>query len=153
VVEFSDQQWIAAANAVKPGSAHCVMCVERIKVQLRQGIATKPIHDPSCVCDGACDGGCGKSCCGTAVASKPSKGSSCCAKGGDEKKPSWPGPSISALSCKGLKQLLAMAMPPTPPVRVVTLVLPELMPFVPEWPEDAAYSSRSLDAPEPPPRA
>lgn len=153
VVEFSDEQWIAAANAVKPGSAHCVMCVERIKGELRQGIATRPTHDPSCVCDGSCVGGCGKSCCGTAVAGADSKGSSCCAAGGDEEQSSWPGPSMSALSCKGLKQLLTMTLPPAPPMRVIDIILPEPVPFVPEWPRDAEYSSLRLDVPEPPPRA
>lgn len=153
VVEFSDEQWIAAANAVKPGSAHCVMCVERIKGELREGIATKPLHDPSCVCDGSCAGACGKSCCGTAVASNTGKGASCCAKVADEEESSWPGPSFSALSCKGLKQLLAMTLPPAPPMRVIDIILPEPVPFVPEWPRDAEYNSRSLDVPEPPPRA
>jgi hypothetical protein len=74
VVEFSDEQWIAAANAVKPGNAHCVMCVERIKGELRAGVATKPIHDPACVCDSSADRGCGKTRCGTAVASETGGG-------------------------------------------------------------------------------
>lgn len=159
VVEFSDEQWIAAANDVKAGSAHCVMCVERIKGELRRGIATRPDHDAACECAGACDGHCGKtkgSCCESKTAAKPagktSGGASCCAKGGDEKKPSWPGPSISALSCKGLQQLLTMTLPPSPPVQVVDLILSEPVVFVPERPKDVAYPSRTLDVPEPPPR-
>ena len=153
VVEFSDEQWIAAANDVKAGSAHCVMCVERIKGELRRGVATRPAHDPACECAGTCDGHCGKACCETKTAGKSAGGASCCAKGGDEKKPSWPGPSISALSCKGLQQLLTMTLPPSPPVRLVDLILPEPAVFVPERPKDVAYPSRTLDVPEPPPRA
>lgn len=152
VVEFSDEQWIAAANAIKPGSAHCVMCVERIKGELRQGIATRPAHDPACECTGACDGHRGKACCESKTSAKSAGGASCCAKGGDERKSSWPGPSMSALSCKGLQQLLTMTLPPSPPVRVVDFILPEPSAFVPERPKDVAYPSRTLDVPEPPPR-
>lgn len=154
VVEFSDEQWIAAANDVKAGSAHCVMCVERIKGELRRGIATRTDHDPACDCAGACDGHCVKACCETKTAGKSAGGALCTARGEGEKKPSWPGPSISALSCKGLQQLLlTMTLPPSPPVRVVDLILPKLRVFVPERPKGVAYSSRTLDAPEPPPRA
>ncbi len=151
VVKFSDEQWIAAANDVKPGSAHCVLCVERIKGELRQGIATRPIHDPACACEGSCTGDCRKPCCGSGVADQKSKSASCCAKGG-EKKPSWPGPSMSALSCKGLEQLLTMTLPPAPLARVVGFILPEPAAFVPERPKDIAYPSRTLDVPKPPPR-
>lgn len=152
VVKFSDEQWIAASNAIKPGSAHCVLCVERIKGELRRGIATRPTHDPACACAGTCDGHCGKACCETKKAGTPASGASCCAKGGDEKKSSWPGPSISAISCKGLQQLLTLTLPPAPPVRVMDFILPEPAVFVPERPKDVAYPSRSLDVPEPPPR-
>lgn len=152
VVEFSDEQWIAASNAIKPGSAHCVMCVERIKGELRRGIAARPAHDPTCECEGACDGHCGKACCESKTAGKPAGGASCCAQGGDEKKSSWPGPSMSALSCKGLPQLLTMSLPPSPPVRAVAFILPEPAAFVPERPRDVAYPSRTLDVPAPPPR-
>jgi hypothetical protein len=160
VVEFSDEQWIAAANDVKAGSAHCVMCVERIKGELRRGIATRPDHDPACQCAGTCDGHCGQSkvsCCQTKAAAKPAAnkagGAACCARVGDKKKPSWPGPSISALSCKGLQQLLTLTLPSAPPVRVVELILPEPVACVPERPKDVAFPSRTLDVPEPPPRA
>ena len=64
-------------------------------------------------------------------AGKTTDGASCCAKGDGEKKPSWPGPSISALSCKGLQQLLTMTLPPSPPVRMLELILPEPVAFVP----------------------
>jgi hypothetical protein len=153
VVEFSDEQWIAAANAVKPGNAHCVMCVERIKGELRAGVATKPIHDPACVCDSSADRGCGKTRCGTAVASEAGGGGSCCAKDQGNEGPTWPGPSISALSCKGLQTLLAVTLPPSPPIRVVDIIPPKPRPVLPKWPRDVPFTSRSLDVPQPPPRA
>ncbi len=160
VVEFSDEQWIAAANDVKAGSAHCVMCVERIKGELRRGIATRSDHDPACECAGVCDGHCGKSkvsCCETKtaakLAAKTTGGASCCAKDEGDKKPSWPGPSISALSCKGLQQLLTITLPPSPPVRLVEFILPKPTALVSERPKDVPYSSRTLEVPEPPPRA
>lgn len=56
MVKFSDEQWIAAANDVRAGNAHCVMCVERIKGELRRGIATRPEHDAACECGGAAMG-------------------------------------------------------------------------------------------------
>jgi hypothetical protein len=150
--QFSDEQWIAASNEVKPGSAHSVMCVEQIKSELRKGIATRRSDDPTCEPAGACDGLCGTANCETKAVGKSASAASCCAKGGDEKKSSWPGPSISALSCKGLQQLLTMTLPPSPPVRVVDFILPEPAAFVPQRPKVVANSSRTLDVPEPPPR-
>lgn len=145
---------------MKAGSAHCVLCVERIKGALRRGIATRPDHDPACAVAGACDGDCRRakgSCCGSNAAAKPeataARRESCCARGDGEKKPSWPGPSISALSCKGLQQLLTMTLPPPPPARIAEIVLSEPAEFVPWPPKDVVYPSRTLDVPKPPPRA
>lgn len=159
LVEFSDEQWVAAANDVKAGGAQCVMCVERIRGELRRGIATRPDHDPACESAGTCDGhsvNANGLCCERKTAVKPAgkttDGASCCAKGDGEKKPSWPGPSISALSCKGLQQLLTMTLPPSPPVRMLELILPEPVAFVPGRPKDVVYPSRTLEVPEPPPR-
>lgn len=153
VVDFRDEQWIAASNAIKAGSAHCGMCVERIKDELRRGIATRPEHDAACSGGGTCDGQCDKASCETKTMGNPAGAASCCATSGDEKKSSWPGPSMSALSCKGLQQLLTMTLPPSLPMRVVDFILPEPAAFVAERPKDVAFSSRTLDVPEPPPRA
>jgi len=148
-VSFSTDQWIAAANAVKSGSAHCVLCVERVKEQLRRGIATPREGAALCSCDAGCSDGCGKACCDKDGKSQAA-GESCCSK---SKGPSWPGLSISAPSCKGLQQLLMFSLPPAPPMQGVEIILPEPVPFVPERPDDVVCSSRSLDVPEPPPRA
>jgi hypothetical protein len=149
-VRFSDEQWIAASNDVKPGSAHCSLCVEGLKDNLRQGIAMRPLHDPAC--GKACDGRCGKGCCTTAAAGKPAAGSSCCTKAGGSATPSHGGPSISALTCKGLEQLLTITAPPAPPATLAIVTLPEPIPFVPSRPDDEFVASRTLDVHTPPPR-
>lgn len=159
-VEFSDEQWIAAANAVKAGSAHCVLCVERIKGELRRGVTTRPDRDTATGCTGTCDGHCGMAkgiCRESKLAAKPgalaSGGASCCATKGDAAKSTWPGPTVSALSCKGLEQLLTMTVPPSPPGGMVGFILPPPRPQVATWPSDAVHPSRTLDVPAPPPRA
>lgn len=153
-VEFTDEQWISAANAVKPGNAHCSICVARIKGELRQGIATQPAqHARSCECPGACDGLCGKRCCATQPAPQTATGGSCCAARNDVTKPSWPGPVVSALSCKGLQQLLTITLPPPPAVRIAELIPPVPTRSVPERPSDVFATSRCLDVTPPPPRA
>lgn len=153
IAAYSDEQWIAAINSVKPGSAHCELCVERTKDELRQGVATSAEHHHVCDSDGACDGHCGEATSPGIAASKLTIALSCCAKNGASVESRWPGPSMSALACKGLEQLLTMTLPPASPVRVIDLVLPEPTPYVPERPRDVVCSSRALDVPEPPPRA
>lgn len=151
-VEFSDAQWIAAANGVRWGSAHCALCVERIKGELRRGIATRPDHGAGCEGAGRCDDQGGKVCGGTLTAGEPEGGASCCAERDAENARSWPGPRASALSCKGLQQLLTMTLPPTPPVRVVELIVSEPAVLAAGWPSDVEYRTRTLDVAEPPPR-
>lgn len=156
VAQFSDTQWVAAYNDVQPGGAHCTLCVEQIKNELRRGIALRPVNVAACAHGDACDGHCGsdlgKTCGETASTSKPAGGHSGCSKNDDAPHHSWPGPSISAISCKGLQQLLTTTLPPSPPASATCLILPEPTPFVPDRPDDLAYPSRALDVPEPPPR-
>lgn len=147
-VEFDDEQWIAAANEVKSGSAHCGLCVAKLKSELRRGIAARP----ACEWVGECESRGGSSCCEAKGPERVAGGSSCCAASGP-KRASWPRPSMSALSCKGIEQLLVVSLPPAPPVRIVVFLVPEPVVFVPERPKDVAYPSRTLDVPEPPPRA
>lgn len=185
-VEFGDDAWIAAANDVAPGSAHCALCVDGVMDKLRRGVATKSVHhlaragsccggkgpcegacggecsgqcDGTCsgqcdgTCDGQCSGGAAKSCCSTvpvAAPAAPSKPASCCSK----PKPStrWPGPSISAMTCKGLAQLLMTAIPPTTQVKAVGLDLPAPPRVRPQRPVNQRADSRTLEVPAPPPR-
>lgn len=153
VVEFSDEQWIAAANAVKPDSAHCVACVTRVKDELRRGIATRPVHGSSGTCDDAGGDGCGQSPAGTAAAGTAARGASCCAQPGDEKTSPFPGGrSISALSCKGLAQQITMALPPSLPFCIAAFTMPKSTSVAWHWRRHVAYDSRSLEVPAPPPR-
>lgn len=146
-VEFRDEQWIAASNAVKSESAHCALCVGRIKDELRKGIGVPRAKASICSLDAACNSACGDS--ATLDDAEKPAGGSCCSS---DKAGSWPLPSMSPLACKGLEQLLTFSLPPAPPVQIVQMILPEPVAFVPEWPEEPGYASRALDVPEPPPR-
>lgn len=121
-VKFTDEQWIAAANDVTPGSAECSLCVGAVQSKLDRGITTEPA--------------CGES------------DSSCCSQ------PPEPGVrlSMSALACKGIKQILAMSLPPAFQPRVSEwLALPARAMSEP-LPVEAMPLSQTLDAPVPPPR-
>jgi hypothetical protein len=151
---FSDEQWIAAANEVRAGSAHCALCVARIKDELSRGEATARDREGSGV--SACgDGDCGVQCdvAGTSPSGPKAAGGACCSTSPARRGPSWPTPAMSALSCKGKNPLLIASLPPTPPCEAVVILTPEPAPFVPAWPDEVAYASRSLDVPAPPPRA
>jgi len=179
-VEFADEAWIAAANEVAPGSAHCALCVDGVLDKLRRGVATKSVHhlartgsccssdstgkssgqgecggECSGTCDGKCKGACdsraAESCCSMRLDVAPAKSAaSCCSK----PKPStrWPGPTISAMTCKGLAQLLMTAIPPAMQVAVVGLDLPAPPRARPQRPVDQRADSRTLEVPAPPPR-
>lgn len=62
-------------------------------------------------------------------------------------------PSISPLTCKGLKLLLAFALPAAPPLAFASLLPPP--PRLPTFdrPEDDHADTRALDVAAPPPRA
>jgi hypothetical protein len=156
-VHIDDADWIAAANAVKPGSAHCEMCVDRIKNQLKQGIATVGVR-----CErGACDTG-SRSMLARACASshKPeatcSTAASCCSTATKaETKPAIKQSrlSLSAMTCKGLSQVLSLCLPVAPAVKIDEIIIASPTPFVPTPPRETEFCSRSLEVPEPPPRA
>jgi len=163
-VRFTDEQWIAAANAVVPGSATCVLCVEGIRDRLRRGIKTARTAPPeapraagaSCCATGGADAGCGgtiRGGAGLAEACEGGAGSSCCSEADDSAgRAPWTH-FLSGFSCKGLDQLLAFALPVVLPTRVVVIELEEPEAFVPGRPEDVWCASRALEVPEPPPRA
>jgi hypothetical protein len=162
---IDDADWIAAANAVKPGSAHCEMCVDRIKNELKQGIATVgvrqvAVEQGSCCERGACDTG-SRSMLARACASshKPeatcSTAASCCSTATKaETKPAIKQSrlSLSAMTCKGLSQVLSLCLPVAPAVKIDEIIIASPTPFVPLFPADAAWESRVLDTTEPPPR-
>lgn len=134
-VEFSDAEWIAAKNTVrarvaqvsKPVARVSSLCgdvPEREKTRLSSGESADALS-------GCCD----------ALAVDP-----------PEPRVSWVAGTVSAQSCKGLTQLLAFALPVAPRPAVEVVILPEPVPFVPEWPGEAELLSRLLDVPSPPPR-
>jgi len=155
-VEFTDAQWIAAANTVKPGSAHCGSCVEQMKGDLSRGIAMAPIRATMDGDDVECSG----SCCGESLAkseharaqTKGDRPKFCCSSRQSKQDDDW-APGFSALSCKGLNLLLSFSLPPTPPVRMVEFILPEPAPFSGVCTQDSSYRSRTLDVGTPPPRS
>lgn len=164
-VHISDADWIAAANAVKPGSAHCEMCVDRIKTELRQGIVTVGVRQVALEKGSCCElGACGtgtRSMLTRACASndKPdaacSTAASCCSTATKaETKPASKQSrlSLSAMTCKGLSQVLSLCLPVAPAVKIDEIIIASPTPFVPLLPADAAWESRVLDTTEPPPR-
>lgn len=127
-VKFSDDQWIAASNAVSAGSAACAVCVEETRDRLARGIAITPDSVVSEHCS---------ACPGESQARKP---------------PSTTGVTISALACKGVQQILAVSAPPAAPVSVRDAILTPAATPSTAMPQDVGPESRSLEVPEPPPR-
>lgn len=173
-VVFSDEQWIAAANSVKPGSATCGLCVARIKAELRQGKATprqggseRSVASGCCgsksagaggACRAkACDGSCGGSGCDSCGKSEHAEmavsGGACCGGGAKSAvEHGRRGAAISALTCKGLVELLAMTLPTVGFGDVAAWIVPEPAAFVVQPCGEAEFESRNLEVPEPPPR-
>lgn len=153
-VRFTDEQWIAAANAAEAGSAHCVLCVEGIKAELKEGCGKPPalpewsesaaVAAADACCgehSGAADRACGRGDGCTKPASH------------DGAEGTWVGPTLSALSCKGISLHLTHWVPLCPVMGLCADVMPALSPvgMVEVW-RDVAVS-RGLDVDVPPPRA
>lgn len=173
-VVFSDEQWIAAANSVKPGSATCGLCVARIKSELRAGRATprqagsdRSVASGCCgskssgsgaecgvnARDGSCDGsGCVS--CGKGEHAEVGGSTGACCEGGAKSaaEAGRKGAAISALSCKGLVELLTMTLPTVGFGDVAAWIVPEPAAFVFQSSGEVEFESRSLEVPEPPPR-
>lgn len=143
-IEFREEQWLAAANAVKPGSATCGLCVARIKSELRRGVATpRGVRSLASCCDRSAE-----------PPAQPGTGGACsvdarCAEGGRGR---WAGPSLSALSCKRQSSLLTVTLPIAPPASVVEFDVPLAADVEPQRPMNEACDTRVLDVLEPPPR-
>lgn len=151
-VEFSDNKWIAASNAVAPGSAHCELCVPGIKERLRRGIVTASAGRACNQCVKGSGDQCDKGCRLSSASGTGEGAGACCQQAGDTPEPRPLGPSLSALACKKLQLLLAMTVPPAPPCRVADLIPPSSDAVVVEVPADWFHTSRALETPEPPPR-
>ncbi|MBS0190715.1 MAG: hypothetical protein U0573_02335 [Phycisphaerales bacterium] len=119
-VSFSEEDWIAAANDVRAGSAECSVCVEGIKSKLDQGIRTE---GPATEAGAGCE------------AQRPAAGL-----------------SMSALACKGIKQVLAMSLPPFSPMRAEERLAPPARVDAGAIAKESRPASRTLEALEPPPR-
>jgi hypothetical protein len=151
---FSDADRLAAASDVAQDkapsasdSADCPLCIADTK--------SKP--DDSISCATGCSTASAphasasdapSSCCTPAETSSPPLSLDQCPV-----PPSLPLPSISPLTCKGLKLLLAFALPAAPPLAFNSLLPPP--PRLPrhDRPEDDRAPTRKLDTSEPPPRA
>lgn len=134
-VQFSDEQWFAAAKAVRANTAHCLACVPPFKAELARDVVVEP--EPTAAAAGAC--------------CKSEK--SCSESDAEKATPSTrSGPAFSALSCKGMTANMVMATVALPPVSVVGL-----LPRPPVQGAVAILNSRipasiSLNPPTPPPR-
>lgn len=147
-VHYSDEDWIAAANDVAPDSAHCSLCVADIKSKLDDTPRVPPVPVELCRADETELVRC--------HASTEAPASSCCAASDASSPPlpsSLPLPSISPLTCKGLKLLLAFALPAAPPLAFASLLPPP--PRMPTFdvPQDDHADTRTLDITPPPPRS
>jgi hypothetical protein len=154
-VRFTDAQWIAAANAVKPGSASCGACVVRIRGMLAQGIALGVrAHAPD-----------RQACCAAAPARHAAAAPACCAAKSDAHAAAdaAPGalpsstdlPGLSALGCKGASALMLVPTVPAAPAPLVLAIVTLHLPGPPTVVAAAslrAPSDRALDVPAPPPK-
>lgn len=123
---------MAAANLVRPGSAHCLLCVSVIKANLQSGIAMRGARGRVETCEGSCGG------------VKPSA----TAAGASARRV----PVMSSLSCRGMQELLTVTLPPTLPWAVELYTLPQAACLGAFASREVVPSSRALEVPAPPPR-
>ena len=148
VARFSESQWIAAANIVKPGSATCGACVARIQVGLRNGIALAQASSS--------EESAAKACCAKPASSGVE--SDCAVPKLSGKRPDRAseshGACISALGCKGLMPVILIAFVPAMTTTVTIMIVPsgEPAPTRSGWPEQFGRTNRALDIASPPPR-
>ncbi len=132
-LSFTDAQWIAAANAVEPGSAHCGGCVAGILEKLRRSEPTR-VCPPSRVAT-----------------------TSCCAPRDPDHDSEAPqksagAPRFSPLRCKSLDPNMSMALVALLPLDDMGMTCPA--PQQTACSDDAQHPrSRGITPPAPPPRA
>lgn len=143
-VAISDAVWARAADRMEPrraGDEHCAVCVVGIKDRVRRGVGIRPVrvaragecereHANAC---GESGGECGKKC-----DASETRGAT--------------GPVMSALSCKGVQQLLVVMAPPARLVGGAWVLPPRPMVEVVATVRDEACDSRELEVAEPPPK-
>jgi len=143
--QFTDAEWIAAANSVRPGSARCALCVAAIKHQLAEGVGVEA-GEPKASC---CSGGSSEAACCDASGS--------CCDGlrvcGNDTAPAGALPCVSALSCKRQMPMQTLAPQPSTPRERIVLIEPDVERFGGfAVPVSSVASSRALDHDVPPPR-
>lgn len=136
-LEVSDEDWIAAANALNPGSAHCGLCVIALKARLKAGLPIdEPMLDPAPV-------SASQTCCGS------SQADSCC----DSSKPDSR-PAFTAATCKRLFPLMIAPIPSITGAAGLQIVVPPpaSRQTPPRAVADAWMPAPAIDPPTPPPR-
>lgn len=145
---FSDDTYIAAANLVKAGSAHCSLCVTLVKDALDRGVAVEPdVKTPSC-----CRTPGSSNCAGAACPQGDESASIKTASGRPGPKPAPGQRTMSGLGCRGLPGVLSVAIIPAIPVPLTTLLLRPIITARLAL-MDARADSLSLSPSDPPPRA
>lgn len=147
-VQISEESWVLAARRLQPGDEHCAACVPAMKERLRRGVGIRPVHVART--DQECAAGCDQS----------SPGAKSCHRTGSRDREAGrdsakfvSGAVFSALSCKGVKELLAVGLPPARLAGGVWTLLPSSTSPEIVQARDEVGDSRTLDATEPPPRS
>lgn len=126
-VHTEEADWIAALDQVKPTEKHCSLCVGTAQDRLARG-ESLACAQPDC----------------------KENESSCTSCDRPSPAPTF---GLSALKCKSITQILAFApIAGSRPASDLLLPAPQQIGLIP-LPADRQASSRTLDIPEPPPRA
>ena len=140
-VRFTTDEWIAAANEVRPGSASCAACLVGIRAKLAAGVPLAPAEGADAHV---------RACCAKDAPSATAPTDATAAR-----TPAPRGGAISALACKGLAHLLLAPAAPAAPAGdlVTTIVASGSAPPVASSPDrDRCWRSRTLAVDAPPPR-
>lgn len=151
-VHLSDEIWVRAAQMLRPDQDHCATCVAGMKDKARRGVGIRPVHvgctdharhTPVRACATAC---------GHACEDGPVETSGRAAACDSHLPTALPGPMMSALACKGIKELLIVGMPPTRMGGGAITLPPLSLSGELATPSSDTQASRTLDAEDPPPR-
>jgi hypothetical protein len=149
-IRFSDEQYLDAARAIDPDA--CSLCIAHVKSQLAAGIP----FDPAAAIAQSLHADTRSSSTPSHCAPRPRLLASIAhshAQPTHNGSPAPTAPCMSSHSCKGLGQLITLALPPTLPHLSSIALHPSAAEHAPLAIAHAAAPSRTLDAPVPPPRA